>query len=414
MLALNAVFKSPGLWIAMIVALVVVYVVMNAAVFAKAGESRGPSETVHLMLPPVIYAVPGVEANVYFDNVTLVVNPVNYVFDVTCDKGLQQVERWTCVPSADDVGDWPLVIEVRDQSNALIDRAESTLRVVSRDAGAGAELTLLCIGDSLTNAGGYTRHLLSLMNGGEQDPNLRLIGSHYRENEKNSNRHEGYGGWTAQRFATHYTGIARTGDTKERGSPFLYKTGDAEPVLDFARYCQELNDGRFPDYVTIFLGCNDIFRATDETIDASIDTMFAHYDTLLDMIANVDATIKIGLVLPVPPAGTQDAFGANYANSQTRWQYKRNEHRLVERMMQKYVGRQDKAIDLIPAYVNIDCMHNYPAVTVPVNGRSTQTRTRLANGCHPAGAGYLQIGDSIYSWMKSTLRTGQNEATEAQ
>ena len=45
-----------------------------------------------------------------------------------------------------------------------------------------------------------------------------------------ANRHEGYGGWTARRFATHFTGVARRGDYRKRGSPFLYKNADGEPV----------------------------------------------------------------------------------------------------------------------------------------------------------------------------------------
>ena len=96
-----------------------------------------PAGPVRLLVPPVIQCVPGVEANVYFDNVTLVVNPANYAFDVTCEKGMQQAERWTFTPTEKDVGEHPFTLEVRDQTNAVIATARSTVKVVPADAGAG-------------------------------------------------------------------------------------------------------------------------------------------------------------------------------------------------------------------------------------------------------------------------------------
>ena len=54
---------------------------------------------------------------------------------------------------------------------------------------------------------------------------------------------------------------------------------------------------------------------------------------------------------------------------------------------------------MIPAYINLDCHHNYPASEGPANARDTGSISRLNNGVHPNDAGYQQIGDSIYAWM---------------
>ena len=45
--------------------------------------------------------------NVYFENVALMINSANYVFDVTCKKGIHQSERWTYIPAVNDVGNYP-------------------------------------------------------------------------------------------------------------------------------------------------------------------------------------------------------------------------------------------------------------------------------------------------------------------
>lgn len=95
-----------------------------------------PGPDVYLTLPPAIDCVPGVEANVYFDNVTLVVNPANCAFDVACDKGMQQAERWTFTPTEKDVGEYPFTLEARDQTNVVIATARSTVKVAPADAGA--------------------------------------------------------------------------------------------------------------------------------------------------------------------------------------------------------------------------------------------------------------------------------------
>jgi len=383
----------------------VVVFTTNMSVGAEKATGKAQAEfsgKVRLQLPKVIYAVPSIEMNVYFDNVILAINPQNYAFDVTCEKGMQQDERWTFTPQPTDVGEYPFQIEVRDETNTVIARAHSILSVVPANAGTGRSITQLCIGDSLTHASVYTGHLLDLCSKPD-NPHLTLIGTLHLVDRLETNRHEGYGGWTAERFMTHYTPTARTGDFQLHGSPFLYAGPDGKPKLDFPRYCKETNHGQAPDVVTIFLGCNDNFAATDETLTASIDRMLKYYDELIAMIHDYNKNTKIGALLLVPPAATQDAFGANYGCGQTRGQYKRNQHEVVRRMLAHYAHREKENLWLIPAYFNLDCQHNYPQATVPANARTAQTITRQTNGVHPVTAGYSQIGDSIYCWLKAQM-----------
>ncbi|HVX64008.1 MAG TPA: GDSL-type esterase/lipase family protein [Pirellulales bacterium] len=380
-------------------------VVLAGAPFAlsAADPAPGTAEATHdvpgpvrLTLPPTIYAVVGHQMNVYFDNVTLVLNPDNYAFDVACAKGRQQSERWTYTPAAQDVGSHPFELTVRNEQNELIASGRCELRVVAE---AKTDLSVLMIGDSLTHASVYPARVAELAE--KAGAKMKLVGSHHPENQPEHVRHEGYGGWTAKRFATHYKPGAPGGDYKDRGSPFLYAEDGGNPALNFARYCQAANEGRFPDVVTIFLGPNDIFRATDETLESTIDDMLTHYEAVVKMIRQATPTTRIAAMLPVPPAATQDAFGANYASGQTRWQYKRNQHRLVERMLAAFSGREDEGVHLIPAYINLDCLRNYPTAREPIEADGEQV-LRLNNGVHPAPAGYRQIGDSLYAWLSAT------------
>src|SRR5258707_14387010 len=98
-------------------------------------------------------------------------------------------------------------------------------------------------------------------------------------------------------------------------------------------------------------------------------------------------------MLPVPPAATQDAFGANYAAGQTRWQYKRNQHRLVERMLERYASQKVPGVEVVPTNLNLDCGRNYPAESGLSSLHATEKISRQNNGVHPSASGYYQIGD---------------------
>lgn len=354
--------------------------------------------TVRLLLPPVIPAVVGQECNLYFDNVSLVVNPTNWVFDVEATRGQQQVERWTWKPTDQDVGDLAVALTVRNQENEVVAAARTIVRVVPANKNQGAGCSVLCIGDSLTHASAYTQRLLDL-SAQDGNPRITLVGSH-GVGEVGPNRHEGYGGWTAKRFATHFAETARTGPYGQRGSPFLYRGEDGKPRLDFARYCQDIHGGKFPDVATIFLGPNDIFRLTDETLESGIDDMLQHLDMLVDMLRKENEITRIGLLMAVPPAATQDAFGANYGSGNTRWHYKRCQHRLLERLFLRYSNRERERIHLVPTYVNLDCQNNYPSTSVAPNAVAENKIVRLNNGVHPAKTGYQQIGDTLFAWLK--------------
>ena len=357
---------------------------------------------VRLTLPSVIYAVPGIETNVYFENVILAIDSTRYVFDVHCAKGDVRDERWSFTPAAADTGSYPFTLEVRDDTNAVIARAVSVVRVAAAEAGAGTDRTLLLVGDSWTSASVYPEHLFTL-GAVKAAPAITLVGSRGPDGAASGAvRHEGYSGWTAEAFATLRGQGLPTG--RPNKSPFMYEGEDGQLRLDFKRYCEAVTKGVAPDFVVLTLGVNDVFSATDTSIDGRIDRMLAHYDRLIEMIQAVRADTRIGVVLVPPPGATQDGFkGYKGSQRQTRWQFRRNQHRLIERIQEKFAQGHPNFVSLVPAFTTLDTRHGYPTVDTPENARTSVTSRRINNGTHPSVSGYQQYGDSLYCWLKAMI-----------
>jgi lysophospholipase L1-like esterase len=261
----------------------------------------------------------------------------------------------------------------------------------------------LIVGDSLTEASVYPEQIVDLANG-DGTRRVELIGTRGPKNMPPTGdvRHEGYSGWTANAF-TLFTGpLARSGFYKRgaTGSPFMYDSPSRKPSLDFARYCADVNDGKCPDLVTIGLGTNDVFNANDDNIDAALDEMFSHYDAIVNSIRKACGATRIGVQLTTPPSTSQDGF-RNYRGTgkQTRWQYRRNQHRMVEQLLAHYGGRESEQIFVIPTYLNLDAAHGFPTARERTSARSKEFTVRVTNGAHPTDAGYRQIGDAIYAWV---------------
>lgn len=376
-------------------------VLLFSLMLQAAGSELKTENPLALQLPPVIYAVPGVEMNIYFDNVILSVNLDNYVFDVDCKKGYNDAKRWRFLPKKQDVGEYSLKITILNSENRIVGQAVTKVIVAPRNAGVGKNISLLVIGDSLTNASVYARRINALFKL-PGNPELKFIGSHSgggRKPGEDGVCHEGYGGWSWPTFCGMWSDRK---DYRAR-SKFLVKE-NGHVKLDFKAYCTKYNKGETPDFITIMLGTNDVFAQNDGNIDARIKKTFRYMDMFLKELVKVAPDAKIGVALTPPPAGSQDAFGANYKCGQTRWQFKRNQHRLITAMINKFKTNKNKNISLVPVYVNLDTENGFPTWNEAiVYGDKTRVK-RQRNGVHPAPRGYRQIGDSFYAWMKCRLK----------
>jgi len=92
------------------------------------------------------------------------------------------------------------------------------------------------------------------------------------------------------------------------------------------------------------------------------------------------AILAIGVT--TPPNSRQVAFEANYGDRYTRWGWKTIQHRLAQRELEHFGGRQADGLRLVPTHLDVDPFDGYPE----------------NNGVHPNAAGYAQIARSFHAW----------------
>ena len=124
-----------------------------------------------------------------------------------------------------------------------------------------------------------------------------------------------------------------------------------------------------------------------KALDAGIADMFVEADKLLAEFHKAAPRAQLGLCLTTPPNDRDGAFVANYKTNYPRWNWRQVQHRLVERQLEHFSGREREGIFIVPTELNLDTFAGYPD----------------NNAVHPNKTGYQQIGASIFAWLKSRL-----------
>lgn len=334
-----------------------------------------------LNIPSKIYAVVGIELNIYFENITDAWD--KYHWDVTCEKGKQMQRCYTVTPVAGDVGEYSIKIRA-SVDDKTYKEVSSTLVIASADSASG--VSIIVLGDSTTaNGMAVTKIHTDFENASATVQTLGTCGT-------SPNNHEGRNGWKASDYLT-----VQSRDNVD--NPFYNPTSQ---TFDASYYFT--NSGvSVPDWFFINLGINDMFGyASDAKQDTWIDAIIGYYDTMVESLQSADSNMKIGVCITIPPNNSQDAFGKAYGCGQTRDRAKRNNARWCRKLIEHFAGKEEDGIYLVPIHVNLDTVYNMGMESLPVNARNTSVtyQSPIANGgVHPVESGYWQIADVYTAFL---------------
>lgn len=332
-----------------------------------------------LTLPKAAFAIVNEEFAINLENLFVLHDKSRAVIKVTSSCGKVEGNWWRFTP--DSPGRYPFSVVVEDRAGRELGRAETEIIASDADAGNEQNITMMLIGDSLLSGAQAAGELLEKMRE-HGNSNFRLVGSHSGAGKalaQDSVAVEAYGGWRWSTFQEKWT----DGEAYNSRSKFLRVKDDGSKVVDFQMYLDKYNQGKAPDVILFFLGCNDVAGAKKHELGSMIDSSVEYRRKLLTHIRQVAPNALFGLVT-LPPANCRDdAYLENYKGVVVQQQYLLNQMSYVRQLMEEF--QDDPDYSIIPLYLGVDCEADYPE----------------NNAVHPNLDGYKKFGRCFECWVKS-------------
>ena len=329
------------------------------------------TEIPNIILPQKIYATVGKELNIYYESVVDCDNVFNYKIDVEYNgQGAKQLEEcFRVIPTT--AGNYTFTLKLYRYGD-LIASETCTISVVA-DKILG-DIRGLYIGDSITEGNWYLHELQNMIS------TFKSVGT---RGDWGGLNHEGRGSWAT----THYlSSTSYAGKTNAFYNP-------SSNSFDFSFYISN-SSIEIPNFVTLALGTNDAGNI-------NADTLVANFNTMINSIRHYDSNMKIGITIAPPPASNQDGWGKNNGVGKNNWTHKKEIFEFAKKIIDVFDNREDEGIYILPIYVNIDPLLDFPYEEVEASFRNKTVIKRGSDNVHPDKAGMYKISDIHYNWIKA-------------
>ena len=328
-------------------------------------------EVPNIILPQKIYATVGHELNIYYESVIDCDNVFDYKVDVEYDgpDARQLEECFRVTPNS--TGNCTFTLKLYKYED-LVASKTCTISIVE-DKTLG-DIRGLYIGDSITEQNWYLYELQNMI------PTFKSVGT---RGDWGGLKHEGRSSWAT----THYLNSASFTDKTNA----FYNPSTS--TFDFNYYMSN-SSIETPNFVTIALGTNDA-----GAINA--DTLVANFNTMINSIRTYNPDMKIGITIAPPPAKNQDGWGRNNGVGATSYTHKKAIFEFAKKIIETFDNREDEGIYILPIYVNIDPVLDFPYEEVAASSRNTTVIKRGTDNVHPHKEGMYKISDIHYNWIKA-------------
>lgn len=390
---------------------------------------------VEVVLPKDIYIPQGKISQLFFRGFIKAVSPYKYDIKVMCGKG-KTFPRYYEFDGNIPEGDYPIMVQVRNDNLNVLGEAKSVVHVVDIDKAPSANV--LCCGASATATGYWAAELNRLM------PTLNFVGAKQGTDEEV--RLEATGGWSWSNFISPQSDAIRFYISSTNGSPAygsvvsfggynytiieINLTGGvgnilcsgSAPLSSSGVLSNDSISLQFSRYETVkyapFYNNGIDFRSyADKYCGGKIDLLITHIgvNNSLWENSNADSSIEkarefiagyfrdfpngkmIITAIPMPDDGTNVYANTNTENNINRYgtltsflRYNKALSDLVEELKGVY------NISYAPTNLFFDADYGYPKEHKCVNTRMSGYKEMVGvNGVHPIPEGSFMIADGI-------------------
>jgi len=316
-------------------------------------ERKNLGDSLQLTLPSTFQWITGEALTLYFDNMVLTPDLRDYVFRVNSKVGQSGQRQWHCPATQLRLGKLEWQLSIDNGHNEILAMDDMPLVVISPRKNAPAKKLLLVGGLTLEQTQLAQQVQVTLR---KHEIPVTLTGSHSGLGRQNPEAlHEGHDSWNWSRYISEYRLTPEYRNGKLWGSPFLYAGANGKPELNIARYLQKIRS--IPDVVIFIWELPQGVHGSILDITTETAAECAALDQLIEAFRSCNPAVRIGIMPPLPPAGSQDAF-AVYGNL-SRWDYRMRQHAAVRHLLQRYGNRQKAGVDILPGYLVIDPDHDF-------------------------------------------------------
>lgn len=341
----------------------------------------GADGEVEILCPDNIYAVVGLETNLYWDSLIKCGNIDNVVVEVT-GNGLNLGNRWSYTPLS--AGSFSITIKVRDLAYRLLAIKTVTITASAYAAGNATTINAIHLGDSMIDNDYHLAHLQSNM--ANSNITYNILGTRPHS--------EGRGGWTSSQYL----------QLAENGGVVNAFFNPSTQTFDFSYYMA--NQGYpTPDVVFIFLGTNDVKGTTQFTgIEGATNITIKNLNTIIASIHDFDSSIKICINTAGIGANDQYPYAKMYGDNRIKQAlHKYGIQAQTSKMLQTYSNREDENIYVVPTGTSLDNVHGFPTTNVNASARITEQITVQSDCYHPTSEGYHQFADCEFAFIRNNL-----------
>lgn len=423
----------------------------------EAADDASLPPPVEVSLPDTVYAVVGDTLQLFYRGMVKAFDPYAYNLFVTCAKGRAYQRYFEYTPTADDVGEVPWTLEVKDAQNRVLGKQTCTLVTKPAACSPATPLSVLCVGDSLTMHGFWCKEANRRLTGtGGLPSGLGLTNITFVGRLKEGNvGWEGTGGWSWKDYATdgnsstyrfHVANVttipSRYSLYSHNGNAFHVHNTDIHDGSG-TMYCQSPKNASVSagvlkktvgagDEELTFTACDtepgnpfwndtigglDLRAYVDRYCGGKLDVVyfllswngqsayrtdfsafFEHICALVDHLHTVYPDVAVKLMgIQVPSLnGGMAAYGAGSGFSDAYGMTV-----TVLNMNAAYAAfAKDPAYAGFVEFVNVsaqfDSENNMPEADFPVNCRNSKTEKRGTDGVHPSQEGHAQIADVMF------------------